>query len=173
MLSQAGISACTRGVAVLDTPPPCAHDESMARDGAQRVVGWMRGEAVRIILTSVFVEDQEKARQFYTEKLGFVVKSDYPVGRFRWLTLVSPEGHDDVELLLEPNDNHVAKVYQRGIYEQGIAAATFGVDDVRREYERLKGRGVHFTMEPTVMGDATIAVLDDTCGNLIQIAGPA
>lgn len=128
---------------------------------------------MKIILTSVFVEDQEKARQFYTEKLGFVVKSDYPVGRFRWLTLVSPEGPDDVELLLEPNDNPAAKAYQSAIHEQGIAAATFGVEDVQSEYERLEGLGVRFTMAPTVMGEATIAVFDDTCGNLIQIAGPA
>lgn len=126
---------------------------------------------MKLILMSVFVDDQEKALRFYTEKLGFVRKSDYPVGRFRWLTVVSPEGPEGVELLLEPNDNPIAKTYQQGIYNQGIAAATFGVDDVHREYERLKDLGVRFTMEPTVMGEATIAVLDDTCGNLIQIAG--
>ena len=125
---------------------------------------------MKIILTSVFVDDQAKAQDFYTGVLGFATKSDYPVGRFRWLTLVSPEGHDDVELLLEPNDNLAARTFQRAIHEQGIAAATFGVEDVRAEYARLKDLGVRFTMEPTVMGDATIAVFDDTCGNLIQIA---
>lgn len=125
---------------------------------------------MRIILTSVFVDDQEKAQAFYTNILGFITKSDYPVGEFRWLTVVSPEASDDVELLLEPNDNPAARTYQRAVYEQGIPAATFGAEDVRREYERLNDLGVRFTMEPTEMGTTTVAVFDDTCGNLIQIA---
>ena len=128
---------------------------------------------MKIILTSVFVDDQAKAHDFYTRVLGFVTKSDFPVGRFRWLTLVSPEGPDDVELLLEPNDNPAAKTYQSAVYAQGIAVTTFGVEDVRREYARLRDLGVRFTLEPTVMGEATIAVFDDTCGNLIQIAAAA
>jgi predicted enzyme related to lactoylglutathione lyase len=124
---------------------------------------------MRIILTSVFVDDQENALRFYTEKLGFLKKDDVPVGQFRWLTVVSPDDPDGTELLLEPDDNQVAKAYQRGLFGQGIAAASFGVTDVRREHETLKERGVKFTMEPTDMDDVTIAVFEDTCGNLIQI----
>ena len=125
---------------------------------------------MRIRLTSVFVDDQDKALAFYTEKLGFVKKHDVPVGQFKWLTVASPEEPDGVELLLEPNDNPAAAAFQQAIFQQGIAAATFVVDDIQAEYERLKARGVTFTMEPTSMGPTTIAVLDDTCGNLIQIA---
>jgi catechol 2,3-dioxygenase-like lactoylglutathione lyase family enzyme len=125
---------------------------------------------MKIKLTSVLVQDQEQALQFYTEVLGFVRKSDFPVGRFKWLTVVSPDEPDGPELLLEPNDNPAAKTFQQTIYEQGIAAASFAVDDINREHERLKESGVTFTMEPTRMGEATVAVFDDTCGNLIQIA---
>ena len=125
---------------------------------------------MKIRLTSVFVDDQDKALAFYTEKLGFVKKQDVPVGQFKWLTVASPEEPDGVELLLEPNDNPAAATYQQAIYQQGIAAASFAVDDIQAEYERLKARGVTFTMEPTSMGPTTIAVLDDTCGNLLQIA---
>lgn len=124
---------------------------------------------MKIQLTSVFVEDQEKALRFYTDKLGFVKKQDFPVGEFRWLTVVSPEGSQDVELLLEPNNNPAAKAYQQSIFEQGITLAAFGVDDIEKEYTRLCGKGVEFTMEPTNVGTATVAVFDDTCGNLIQI----
>ena len=125
---------------------------------------------MKIRLTSVFVDDQDKALAFYTGKLGFVKKQDFPVGQFKWLTVASPEEPGGVELLLEPNDNPAAATYQQAIFQQGIAAATFVVDDIQAEYERLKAQGVTFTTEPTSMGPTTIAVLDDTCGNLIQIA---
>ena len=124
---------------------------------------------MRITLTSVFVSDQDEALKFYTGTLGFVKKHDLPVGQFKWLTVVSPDDPDGTELLLEPNDNPVAQEYQKGIFDQGIPAASFGVMDIRAEYEKLKSLGVAFTMEPTELGNVTIAVLDDTCGNLIQI----
>ena len=124
---------------------------------------------MKIIITSVFVADQEKALQFYTEKLGFVKKEDVPVGAFRWLTVVSPEERDGTELLLEPNDNPVAQAYQKGLVAAGIPAASFGVSDIAEEYQRLEALGVTFTMQPTQAGPATVAVFDDTCGNLIQI----
>ena len=124
---------------------------------------------MRITLTSVFVSDQNEALRFYTETLGFVKKHDVPVGKFKWLTVVSPDDPDGTELLLEPNDNPVAKEYQKGIFDQGIPAASFSVSDIRAEYEKLKSLGVAFTMEPTELPNVTIAVFDDTCGNLIQI----
>ncbi|MDW7733159.1 MAG: VOC family protein, partial [Methanolobus sp.] len=108
--------------------------------------------------------------KFYTEMLGFVKKSDITAEEYRWLTVVSPDDKNGTELLLEPNDNPVAQTYQKGIFEQGIPATSFGVEDIRAEYEKLKELGVKFTMEPTkVMPQVTIAVFDDTCGNLIQI----
>lgn len=125
---------------------------------------------MRIVLTSVFVGDQEKALRFYTQVLGFAKKQDVPAGQFRWITVVSPEDKNGTELLLEPNDNPAAKEFQKAIYAQGIPATSFGVDDVRAEYERLKTLGVKFTMPPTEMGPIVMAVFDDTCGNLIQIA---
>ena len=97
-------------------------------------------------------------------------KQDFPVGQFRWITVASPEEPDAAQLLLEPNDNPAAATYQQAIFQQGIPAATFVVDDIQAEYENLKARGMRFTMEPTSIGPTTIAVLDDTCGNLIQIA---
>jgi catechol 2,3-dioxygenase-like lactoylglutathione lyase family enzyme len=124
---------------------------------------------MKIKLTSVLVDDQDKALAFYTDILGFVKRTDIPVGEYKWLTVVSPDGPDDVELLLEPNENPAASTFQKAIHEQGIPATAFAVDDVQAEYERLKGRGVAFTMEPTAMGPTTAAVFDDTCGNLIQI----
>ena len=125
---------------------------------------------MKIIYTSVFVNDQDKALKFYTETLGFVKKSDVTAGEYRWLTVVSPDDQNGTELVLELNDNPAAKTYQKAIFEQGIPATSFGVSDVRAEHERLKKLGVKFTMEPTeVMKDVTIAVFDDTCGNLIQI----
>jgi catechol 2,3-dioxygenase-like lactoylglutathione lyase family enzyme len=124
---------------------------------------------VKIIVTSVFVNDQDKALKFYTEILGFVKKQDVPVGQFKWLTVVSPDDQDGTELLLEPNDNPVAKEYQKGLVAQGIPATMFGVTDVHAEFARLKELGVKFTIEPTKMDQVTIAVFDDTCGNLIQI----
>ncbi|TWD93249.1 catechol 2,3-dioxygenase-like lactoylglutathione lyase family enzyme [Neobacillus bataviensis] len=124
---------------------------------------------MKIIVTSIFVQDQDKALEFYSEKLGFVKKEDVPVGEFRWITLVSPDDQDGTELLLEPNAHPAAKEYQNKIFAEGIPATMFGVPDVHKEYERLMEKGVRFTMEPTKMGEVTIAVLDDTCGNLIQI----
>lgn len=125
---------------------------------------------MHIKFTSVFVDDQDKALKFYTETLGFVMKHDVPVGQFRWITVASPEDPDAAELLLEPNDNAAAATFQQAIFQQGIPAAMFVVDDIQAEFERLKNQGVRFTMEPTSMGPTTVAVLDDTCGNLIQIA---
>jgi len=125
---------------------------------------------MKIYLTSVFVDDQDKALKFYTEVLGFIKKADFPVGQFKWLTVVSPEEPDGVELLLEPNDNPATKSFQKALFEQGIAATSFAVSDIQKEYERMKKLGVVWTQEPTPMGPATIAVFDDTCGNLIQIA---
>ncbi|MFJ8257165.1 VOC family protein [Peribacillus asahii] len=124
---------------------------------------------MRIVVTSIFVQDQEKALEFYSEKLGFVKKEDVPAGEFRWITLVSPDDQDGTELLLEPNVHPAAKEYQKKIFAEGIPATMFGVADIRKEYERLMEKGVKFTMEPTKMGEVTIAVFDDTCGNLIQI----
>ncbi|MBI2337699.1 VOC family protein [Candidatus Daviesbacteria bacterium] len=125
---------------------------------------------MKIFVTSIFVDDQDKAFRFYTETLGFVKKSDIPAGQYRWLTVVSPDDQEGTELLLEPNDNPAAKAYQRSIFEQAIPAASFSVEDVSAEHERLKALGVTFTMEPTkVMDNVTIARFNDTCGNLIQI----
>ncbi|WP_145027254.1 MULTISPECIES: VOC family protein [unclassified Paenibacillus] len=124
---------------------------------------------MKIVVTSIFVSDQDRALQFYSEKLGFVKKEDVPVGEYRWITLVSPDDQNGTELLLEPNDHPAAKEYQTKIFADGIPAAMFGVEDIHKEYKRLLEKGVKFTMEPTQMGDLTIAVFDDTCGNLIQI----
>ena len=124
---------------------------------------------MRITLTGVFVSDQDEALKFYTETLGFVKKHDLPVGEFKWLTVVSPDDPDGTELLLEPNENPVAQEYQKGLFDQGIPAASFSVTDIRAEYEKLKLLGVTFTMEPTELPNVTIAVFDDTCGNLIQM----
>ncbi|MBX4148287.1 VOC family protein [Paenibacillus lautus] len=124
---------------------------------------------MKIMVTSLFVEDQDKALEFYSEKLGFVKKEDVPVGEFRWITLVSPDEQDGTELLLEPNNHPAAKEYLKKIFADGIPATMFGVADINKEYKRLLEQGVKFTMEPTKMGELTIAVFDDTCGNLIQI----
>ncbi|HEY7126339.1 MAG TPA: VOC family protein [Ktedonobacterales bacterium] len=124
---------------------------------------------MKIKLTSVFVDDQDKALKFYTDVLGFVKKLEFPVGQFKWLTVASPEEPEGTQLLLEPNDNPAARTYQAAIFQQGIAAATFFVEDIHQEYERLKKRGVVFTSEPIRMGPTTVAVFNDTCGNLIQI----
>jgi predicted enzyme related to lactoylglutathione lyase len=124
---------------------------------------------VKIKLTSVFVDDQEKALRFYTEVLGFVKHSDIKAEQYRWLTVVSPEEPDGAQLLLEPNDNPAAKTYQAAIFEQGISAAMFFVDDIQKEYQRLASRGVKFTMEPMQTPGSSTAIFDDTCGNLIQI----
>lgn len=125
---------------------------------------------MKIKYTSIFVDDQEKALKFYTEKLGFVKKSDVSANQYRWLTVVSPEDENGTELVIEPNDNPVAKTYQKAIFDQGIPATSFVVPDVKTEYSNLKNKEVKFTMEPTeVMKDVVIAILDDTCGNLVQI----
>lgn len=125
---------------------------------------------MRIYLSSVLVDDQIKALKFYTEVLGFVKKTDIPLGEFKWLTVVSPDQLTGTELLLEPNQNPAAKTFQKAIHEQGIPLTSFAVDDVHKEHDRLKKLGVKFTQGPTQMGPATTAVFDDTCGNLIQIA---
>jgi catechol 2,3-dioxygenase-like lactoylglutathione lyase family enzyme len=124
---------------------------------------------MKIKLTSVLVDDQAKALKFYTEILGFVKKQDFPVGEFKWLTVVSPDEPDGTELLLEPNDNPAARTFQRAIFEQGIPLAAFVVDDIQAEYERLRKLGVVFNIEPTQLETSTVAVFEDTCGNLIQI----
>jgi len=125
---------------------------------------------MRINVTSVLVDDQDKALRFYTEVLGFVKKDDVPVGEYRWLTVVSPESPDGTELLLEPDQHPAARPFKQALVADGIPYTSFAVDDVAAEYERLVALGVQFTMAPTDMGPLTIAVLDDTCGNLIQIA---
>jgi catechol 2,3-dioxygenase-like lactoylglutathione lyase family enzyme len=125
---------------------------------------------MKINLASVFVDDQDKALSFYTEKLGFVKKTEMPAGEFKWLTVVSPEDPDGVELLLEPSDHPAVKPFKDAIVADGIPYTSFAVADVQAEYERLSARGVKFVQQPTSMGPVTTAVFDDTCGNLIQIA---
>ncbi len=124
---------------------------------------------MKIKLNSIFVADQDKALKFYTEILGFVKKNDIPIGEYKWLTVVSPDEPNGTELVLEPNANPAVKTFQEEIFKQGIPLTAFEVDDVHKEYERLKKLGVTFLMEPTEMGSVTIAKFDDTCGNLIQI----
>ena len=128
---------------------------------------------MRITLSSVLVDDQAKALAFYTAVLGFEKKHDIPLGEHRWLTVVSPEAPDGVELVLEPDEHPAAKPFKAALVEDGIPFTSFAVEDVHREHERLRGLGVRFTQQPTVMGPVTTAVLDDTCGNLIQIAQQA
>ncbi|HWB71177.1 MAG TPA: VOC family protein [Egibacteraceae bacterium] len=133
---------------------------------------------MRIYITSVFVDDQGKALAFYTDVLGFVKKTDLPLGEDRWLTVVSPEDPEGTELLLEPDGHPAVGPYKAALVEDGIPATSFAVDDVHAEFDRLKGLGVRFTQEPLETGGVTMAVFDDTCGNLIQIVsmqegGPA
>ncbi|MFE0591056.1 VOC family protein [Micromonospora echinospora] len=125
---------------------------------------------MRINVTSVLVDDQAKALAFYTEKLGFIKKTDVPAGEARWLTVVSPADPDGVELLLEPDGHPAAGPFKNALVADGIPYTQFAVDDVYAEVERLKGLGVEFTQEATDLGPVVVAVLDDTCGNLIQIA---
>jgi catechol 2,3-dioxygenase-like lactoylglutathione lyase family enzyme len=125
---------------------------------------------VRINVTSVLVDDQEKALKFYTDVLGFAKKTDVPLGEARWLTVVSPEEPDGTELLLEPDGHPAAKPFKEALVADGIPFTSFAVDDADAEYERLRALGVRFTQEPVKMESVTTAVLDDTCGNLIQIA---
>ena len=124
---------------------------------------------MNIIVTSLFVDDQDKALTFYTDILGFIKKHDAPAGDFRWITVVSKDNENGTELVLEPNDNVAAQDYQNSLMQQGIPATMFGVDDIDKEYECLKTHGVEFTMAPTAAGDMKLAVFNDTCGNLIQL----
>jgi predicted enzyme related to lactoylglutathione lyase len=124
---------------------------------------------MKIRLTSVMVDDQDKALTFYTEILGFIKKTDVPIGEHKWLTVVSKDEQDGVELLLEPMGFPPAKVYQKALFDAGIPLTAFHVDDIQKEYDRLLARGVKFSMKPTSMGPATLAVFEDTCGNNIQI----
>ena len=125
---------------------------------------------MEIIANSIFVENQEEALQFYTDVLGFEKKIDEPVGEgFRWLTLVSPNQPEGTQLVLEPNGNPIASDYQQRLFEANIPITMFGVTDVQQEYQRLSQKDVKFTVEPTTMGNAKMAIFDDTCGNLIQI----
>jgi catechol 2,3-dioxygenase-like lactoylglutathione lyase family enzyme len=128
---------------------------------------------MKIRLTSVLVDDQEKALQFYTKVLGFEKKMDIPMGAARWLTVISPEGPADMQLLLEPNSHPAARAFQEAIFKDGIPLTAFAVDDIATEFERLKAHGVAFKQPPTPAGPVTLAVFDDTCGNLIQIYQPA
>jgi predicted enzyme related to lactoylglutathione lyase len=124
---------------------------------------------MKIKLTSVYVDDQEKALRFYTEVLGFVKKADFSQGPYRWLTVASPEEPEGTELQLALNDNSAAKAYQQAIFQADQPAAMFSTDDVQADYERMKARGAEFTMPPTDVTGSRIAKLNDTCGNLIQL----
>jgi predicted enzyme related to lactoylglutathione lyase len=135
-------------------------------DGLQRT----RRSDMKIKVTSVYVDDQEKALRFYTQVLGFAKKTDVSQGPYRWLTVASPEEPDGTELQLAKNDNPAAKAYQQAIFQQGQPAVMFFTDDVKGDYERLKAGGAEFTMPPTNVTASTIAVLKDTCGNLIQLS---
>ncbi|MFN3326831.1 MAG: VOC family protein [Bryobacteraceae bacterium] len=126
---------------------------------------------MRIVVTSIFVDDQDKALDFYTNRLGFIKKQDVPLGGgMRWLTVVSPSDPDGTELLLEPDSHPAVGPFKKALVNDGIPVTSFGVDDVREEYARLRAAGVVFTQPPTAMGPVITAVLDDTCGNLVQLA---
>lgn len=124
---------------------------------------------IRIHVTNVLVDDQEKALKFYTEVLGFIKKTEIPMGEYKWLTVVSPKEQNGVELLLEPMAFEPAKEYQKALKDAGIPYTSFAVEDLKVEFERLTGIGVKFSMEPKIMGPVMMAVLDDTCGNNIQL----
>ncbi len=125
---------------------------------------------MKIKLTTVYVDDQDKALRFYTEVLGFVKKADVGQGQYRWLTVASPEEPYGTQLQLALNDNPAAKAYQQAIFQQGQPAAMFHTDDVKGDYERIKARGAEFTLPPTDVTGSTIAMLNDTCGNIIQLS---
>jgi catechol 2,3-dioxygenase-like lactoylglutathione lyase family enzyme len=129
--------------------------------------------ALKIHLASVLVDDQDKALRFYTEVLGFMKKTEVPLGEFRWLTLVSADDPNGTELVLEPDAHPAAKPFKEALVRDGIPFTSFAVQDVHAEFDRLRALGVHFTQEPAAMGPVTTAVFDDTCGNLIQIAATA
>lgn len=124
---------------------------------------------MKIIATSIFVEDQARAQQFYTEILGFELKHNIDMGGPKWLTVKENNSVNPVEIVLEPNDNPIAKDYQTRLFNEGIPATMFATENLQKEYESLKARGVRFTQEPYVMGDIKLAIFDDTCGNLIQL----
>ena len=128
---------------------------------------------MRIKLTSIMVDNQDKALDFYTRVLGFQKKHEFPVGEYKWLTVVSPEAPQDTELSLEPNANPAGKTFQKAMFDQKIPLAAFEVTDIEKEYKRLRGLGVVFISEPTKMGPVTLAVMSDTCGNLIQLYQPS
>jgi catechol 2,3-dioxygenase-like lactoylglutathione lyase family enzyme len=128
---------------------------------------------MRIKLTSIMVDDQDKAIRFYTDVLGFRKKHDIPVGEYRWITVTSPEGPDDLELALEPNANPAGKAFQDAMFAQGIPLAAFEVSDIKGEFTRLTAKGVAFLRQPAQAGPVTLAVFADTCGNLIQLYQPA
>ena len=128
---------------------------------------------MRVNLASVLVDDQDKAERFYTDVLGFRKKTEIPMGQHRWLTVVSPDDPNGVELVLEPDEHPAARPFKDALVADGIPFTSFAVEDVEREYERLRGLGVRFTQPPVDMGPVTTAVFDDTCGNLIQIAATA
>lgn len=128
---------------------------------------------MRLKLTSIMVDDQEKALKFYTEVVGFRKKHDFPVGEYRWITVVSPEGPDDLELALEPNANPAGKTFQQAMFAQKIPIAAFEATEIQREYSRLRALNVTFLGEPTAVGPVTIAIFSDGCGNLIQLYQPA
>jgi catechol 2,3-dioxygenase-like lactoylglutathione lyase family enzyme len=127
---------------------------------------------MRIKLTSIMVDDQDKALGFYTEVLGFKKRHDIPVGEYRWITVISQEGPDDLELALEPNANPAGKTFQEAMFSQGIPVAAFEVTDIASEFARLSAKGVAFTQQPTDAGPIKLAVFADTCGNLIQLYQP-
>ena len=125
---------------------------------------------MRIVVSSVFVDDQDKALDFYTSKLGFVKKTEVPLGEHKWLTVVAPDNQEGTELLLEPDSHPAVRPFKQALLQDGIPFTSFGVDDIQAEYARLQAAGVVFTQPPVAMGPVTTAVLDDTCGNLIQLA---
>jgi predicted enzyme related to lactoylglutathione lyase len=141
----------------------------MKRRGAHRNSDKWKGRAMKIKLTSVYVDDQEKALRFYTEVLGFAKKADFSNGPFRWLTVTSAEEPNGTELQLALNNNPAAKAYQQAIFQQGQPAVMFFTDDIKGDCERIKARGAEFTMPPTEVTGSTIAQVNDTCGNLVQI----
>src|SRR5215467_5373298 len=125
---------------------------------------------MRIVITSIFVDNQDKALDFYTSKLGFVKKTEVPLGEHKWLTVVAPDDQEGTELLLEPDSHPAVRPFKEALVQDGIPFTQFAVDDIQGEYERLQAAGVVFTQPPVAMGPVTTAVLDDTCGNLIQLA---
>jgi catechol 2,3-dioxygenase-like lactoylglutathione lyase family enzyme len=134
--------------------------------------GFRQTSDMRIKLTSIMVDDQDKALKFYTEVLGFVKRHDIPVGEYRWITVASQEEPTNVELALEPNANPAGKAFQEALFKQGIPATAFEVGDIEQEHRRLENRSVVFTQTPTPQGPVTIAIFADTCGNLIQLYEP-